>query len=63
MPAYYNESRIHRSLEKDAQFDRAIEQSRRHHIHSLSLAAFITNIAESDFRHAQVASKRHDPAT
>src|SRR6266404_4421468 len=29
--------------------------------HSLSSAAFITNIAESDFRHAQVECLRIDP--
>src|SRR5256886_8600020 len=29
---YYNESRIHRSLSKDAPFPRAIERLRRHHI-------------------------------
>src|SRR5262249_7578192 len=87
--AYYNESRIHRSLDKDVPFHRAIERfgvitsqpvlgglhhqycrilfSRRtrmpHSIgrlsasaashHGLSSAAFITNIAESDFRHPQ----------
>jgi hypothetical protein len=50
--AYYNESRIHRSLDKDAPFHRAIERLASSH-HSLSSAAFITNIAESDFRHAQ----------
>jgi transposase InsO family protein len=53
--AYYSESRIHRSLDKDAPFHRAIE-----HVgvitHSLSLAAFITNIAESDFRYTQRSS-------
>ena len=43
--AYYNESRIHRSLDKDA------PASASSH-HSLSSAAFITNLAESDFRHA-----------
>jgi hypothetical protein len=30
--------------------------------HSLSSAAFITNIAESDFRHAQVLARRLDGA-
>jgi Integrase core domain len=37
--AYYNESRIHRSLDKDAPFHRAIEPSASSH-HSLSSAAF-----------------------
>jgi hypothetical protein len=50
--AYYNESRIHRSLDKDTPFHRAIERVGPSHP-SLSLAAFITDIAESDFRHAQ----------
>src|SRR5262245_23251097 len=52
--AYYNESRIHRSLDKDAPFRRTIE-----HFGVITsqpvLGAFITNIAESDFRHAQPA--------
>src|SRR2546429_5381756 len=53
--AYYNESRIHRSLNKDAPFHRPIERvgaitSR------LSSAVFITNITESDFRYTQPRS-------
>src|SRR6266498_2602373 len=53
--SYYNESRIHRSLNKDAPFHRAIERvgaitSR------LSSAVFITNITESDFRYTQPRS-------
>ena len=53
--AYYNVSRIHRSLNKDAPFHRAIERvgaitSR------LSSAVFITNITESDFRYTQPRS-------
>jgi hypothetical protein len=49
--AYYNESRIHRSLNKDAPFHRAIER-----VGAITsqpvLGVFITNIAESDFRTA-----------
>src|SRR5262249_39751603 len=56
--AYYNESRIHRSLDKAHSTGRLIASASSHH--SLSSAAFITNIAESDFRHAQASwmSKR-----
>jgi signal transduction histidine kinase len=50
---YYNESRIHRSLSKDAPFPRAIE--RLGVITSRPvLVVFITNIAESDFWYIQV---------
>lgn len=42
---YYNESRIHRSLSKDAPFPRAIERRASSH-RTLSSAAFITVIAE-----------------
>ena len=50
-----DESRIHRSLEKDAPFHRTIERlgvitSRP----ILALAAFITNIAASDFRYTHL---------
>jgi hypothetical protein len=47
--AYYNESRIHRSLNKDAPFHRATEPlgAVRHTQFSV---AFTTNIAESNFR-------------
>jgi hypothetical protein len=50
--AYYNESRIHRSLDKDPHSIGRLSASASSHP-SLSSAAF-TNIAESDFRHAQV---------
>jgi hypothetical protein len=43
-PSAFRRAR-HRSLDKDAPFHRDIT--------SLSAAAFITNIGESDFRHAQ----------
>src|SRR5262249_11710827 len=49
--AAYNKSRIHRSLDKDAPCHRASASASSHH--SLSSAVFITNIGESDFRHAQ----------
>jgi hypothetical protein len=52
--AYYNESRIHRSLDKDTPFHRRLSASASSH-HSLSSMAFITNIAESDFRYTQRA--------
>ena len=48
--AYYNECRIHRSLNKDAPFHRAIERVGASHL-GLFLAAFITNIAGPDFQH------------
>ena len=53
--AYYNGSRIHRSLDRDAPLHRAIERvgvitSRP------VLAAFITNIAESEFSAHTTAS-------
>jgi hypothetical protein len=51
--AYYNESRK-RSLDKDTPFHRAIGVLASSH-HSLSSAAFIINIAESDFRYTQDA--------
>src|SRR5262249_36490667 len=50
--AYYNESRIHRSLDKGPHSIGRLSASASSH-RSLSSAAFITNIAESDFRHAQ----------
>jgi transposase InsO family protein len=53
---YYNESRIHRSLSKDAPFPRAIERASASSHRDLSSAVFITNIAESDFRYTQPAS-------
>jgi transposase InsO family protein len=54
--AYYNESLIHRSLDKGAPFHRAIE--RVGVITSQpSLAVFITNIAESNFRYTQVSPR------
>jgi transposase InsO family protein len=54
---YYNESRIHRSLNKDAPFPRAIE--RLGVTTSRPVAVFITNIAESDFRYTQPSELRH----
>jgi hypothetical protein len=48
---YYNESRVHRSLEMPHSIGRLSASASSHH--SLFSAAFITNIAESDFRHAQ----------
>jgi hypothetical protein len=45
--------RIHRSLNKDAPISRAIERLCVVTHPSLSLAAFVTNIAESDFRYTQ----------
>jgi transposase InsO family protein len=53
---YYNESRIHRSLNKDAPFPRAIE--RLGVTTSRPVAVFITNIAESDFRYTQLSITR-----
>jgi transposase InsO family protein len=50
--AYYNESRTHRSLNKDAPFHRAIERSVPSN-HTQFSAAFTTNIAESNFRYTQ----------
>src|SRR4030088_577414 len=60
--AYYNASRTHRSLNKDAPLRRAIE--RAWSSHDLSLAAFTINIAESNIRHVQgsksaASSDRH----
>jgi hypothetical protein len=49
---YYNVSRTHRSLNKDAPLNRAIERLAPSS-HDLSLAAFTINIAESNFRHTQ----------
>jgi hypothetical protein len=46
--AYYNGSRTHRSLNKDLDFPVGLSTSASLH-HDLSLAAFITNIVESDF--------------
>jgi hypothetical protein len=49
---YYNETRIHRSLDKDSPVHRAIERLGAITSQPL-LEAFITNIGGSDFRHAQ----------
>jgi transposase InsO family protein len=51
--AYYNVSRTHRSLNKDAPLHRAMERASAPSSHDLSLAAFTINIAESNFRHTQ----------
>ncbi len=56
--AYYNESRIHRSLNKDAPSIGRLSESALSH-HGLSSAVFITNIAESDFRHTQEGHAAH----
>src|SRR5439155_7925157 len=48
--AYYNETRIHRWTRMPHSTGRLSASASSHH--SLSSAAFITNIAESDFRHA-----------
>ena len=50
--AYYNESRIHPRWTRMPHSTGRLSASASSH-HSLSSAAFITNIAESDFRHAQ----------
>jgi transposase InsO family protein len=50
--AYYNESRTHRSLDKDARSIAPFSASAPSH-HDPSSADFITNIAESDFRYRQ----------
>ncbi|HVD74903.1 MAG TPA: integrase core domain-containing protein [Xanthobacteraceae bacterium] len=47
--AYYNESRTHRSLNKDAPFHRTIQRMGAITSQPV-LGAFITNIAESNFR-------------
>jgi hypothetical protein len=52
--AYYNVSRIHRSLNKDAPFHRAIERVGAIASRPVSVV-FIINIAESDFRYTQGA--------
>ena len=49
---YYNVSRTHRSLNKDAPLQRRLSASAPSS-HDLSLAAFTINIAESNFRHTQ----------
>ena len=49
---YYNVSRTHRSLNKDAPLHRAIERLGAV-VSRPVLAAFTINIAESNFRHAQ----------
>ena len=51
--AYYNESRTHRSLNKDAPFHRAIERLGAITSHPFS-ADFTINIAESNFRYTQM---------
>jgi hypothetical protein len=56
--AYYNESRIHRSPDKDAIHSIARLSASASSHPSLSSAAFITNIVESDFRHTQPAAMR-----
>jgi len=61
--AYYNGSRIHRSLNKDAPFHWAIERVGAITHHGQSSAAFITNIAETDFRHAQPQTPAQDLLT
>jgi Integrase core domain len=50
--AYYNESRTHRSLNKDAPFHRTIQRMGAITSQPV-LGAFITNIAESNFRYTQ----------
>jgi hypothetical protein len=51
--AYYNKSRTHRSLNKAPRFIVRFSVSAPSN-HSLSSAAFTTNIAESNFRYTQV---------
>src|SRR5205823_974967 len=58
--AYYNETRIHRWTRMPHSTGRLSASASSHH--SLSSAAFITNIAESDFRHAQPAQTLAMPA-
>jgi hypothetical protein len=54
---YYNESRVHHALEKDAPFHRVIERLAA--ITSTSvLGGLITSIAESSFRYTQVETIR-----
>jgi hypothetical protein len=50
--AYYNESRIHRALTRMPRSIGRLSASASLH-RSLSLADFITNIAESRFRYTQ----------
>jgi hypothetical protein len=50
--AYYNKSRTHRSLNKDSRSIMLFSASASSR-HSLSSAAFTTNIAESNFRYTQ----------
>jgi transposase InsO family protein len=52
--AYYNETRTHRSLDKDAPFHRAIQ---RLGAITSQPVDFITNIAESDFWYTQPAAR------
>ena len=52
--AYYNESRPHRSLNKDAPFHRAIERLGAINQNPFSVA-FTANIAESNFRYTQAS--------
>src|SRR5262245_49168227 len=52
LASYYNESRIHRSLDKDAPFHRAIERFGVITSQPV-LGGLIINIAESDFRYTQ----------
>ena len=50
---YYNESRTHRSLNKDAPVHRAIESASVPSFHGRSSVDFTTDIAESSFRYTQ----------
>ena len=52
--AYYNQSRIHRSLNKDAPFHRAIERPGAITSHPI-LGGLTTNIAVSNFQYTQGA--------
>jgi len=60
--AYYNESRIHRSLNKDAPLHGRSSASAPSH-HNLSLADFITHIAESDFPYTHRCNFQKGQAT
>src|SRR6202048_2597416 len=51
--AYYNVSRTHRSLNKDAPLSIARLSASAPSSHDLSLVAFTINIAESNFRHTK----------
>jgi hypothetical protein len=53
---YYNASRTHRSLNKDAPLHRAIERLGGAVVSRLSLAAFTISMAESSFRHTQATA-------